>query len=34
MDLIEVLHKDGINLPQDKVQWRALVNMEMNLWVR
>jgi hypothetical protein len=24
---------DGINLDQDRDQWRALVNMVMNLWV-
>jgi hypothetical protein len=35
MDLREIgwIGRDWIDLAQDRNQWRALVNMVMNLWV-
>jgi hypothetical protein len=35
MDVSEILYEgvDWIRLVQDRDQWRALMNMAMNLWV-
>jgi hypothetical protein len=35
IDLVKIgwIHVDWIDLGQDRYKWRALVNMEMHLWV-